>query len=340
MIWQELCGHREITVLRLRHGRKESAAREDEAGLSPNDRGAKAKDCSCGESWEGILQRVRASGVWGESVKPVPSTSSIIYTSAGAPPMIGNLEGGCRTCGLACVGSAFDDWVKPTFTDWDKLMDGSIICHACQFCFTDQNEELARRLGKDAPQRMRNYSHFVVNGEWWPLSKGAKPRMLELLMASPEVAIVAESGQKHIIFRSRPGWWQIEERSCRPFSADLARALFPIQDLYAGFSKAEIESGRYSQHRIFSFGIGKWHHLEESVRQLRGSPILSLALFLVQKDEVEVDNDDSGNSGPAPVANLARNAGGIQDQVRQKHMATVRGQHKKRCLHVESGSLF
>lgn len=202
--------------------------------------------------------------------------------------MDGASVGLCRTCGLSGAGATFSEWVKPTFTDWDKLAEGSIICHACQFCFTDQNRDLAQRVGKPDAQRMRNYSHFVVAGEWTPLSKGAKVRMLELLMASPEVAIIAESGQKHIIFRSRLGWWQVEERSHRPFPARLAAALKPVEVLYnGGFSKTEIESGRYSQGRVLAFGVRQWNDNEALIRRLRGGPDFSLALFLVQKGETD-----------------------------------------------------
>lgn len=89
--------------------------------------------------------------------------------------------------------------------DHDKLHDGSVVCHSCLFCFDDRSSALTTITGKDKPQRMRNYSHFVVNGRWHPLSKAAKPLMWQLLTQFPEVAVIAVSGQKHLIFRARPG---------------------------------------------------------------------------------------------------------------------------------------
>lgn len=111
----------------------------------------------------------------------------------------------CRFCGGNGEGIQFQDWVKPTFTDRDKLLPGEIVCNACLFWFEEASQELANITGKDKPQRMRNYSHFVVNGEWIPLSKGDKARMVELLTSEPfpELAAIADSGQKHIVFRAR-----------------------------------------------------------------------------------------------------------------------------------------
>jgi hypothetical protein len=139
------------------------------------------------------------------------------------------------------------------------------------------------------PQRMRNYSHFIVGGEWIPLSKGDKPRMAELLMQGPELAVVALSGQKHLIFRAQPGWWQIEEQSVLPFPDRLKELLEIIESLYSGFSKSEIESGGYKQHRIRKFGLPEWWELESRIRSERGGLPFQLALFLAQKKKGERD---------------------------------------------------
>ena len=184
------------------------------------------------------------------------------------------------------MGQDFEIWVRDTFTDWDKLTEGEIICEACQFCFSDRNDQLTALTGKRKFQRMRNYSHFVASGEWIPLSKGSKARMLELLMAAPELAIIAISGQKHIIFRAQAGWWQIEESKYRPFPRDLERCLAVVGEMYAGgFSKAEIAAGRYAQHRIITFGVERWSDCERMVRTMRGTPAFELACFLVQYEE-------------------------------------------------------
>lgn len=218
---------------------------------------------------------------------------SLIYSCAGSPPMEGATPGICRTCGTAAVGLPWNAWVRDTFTDQDKLTGGTICCHACQFCFTDRNEILTRRTGKPKPQRMRNYSHFIVDGQWIALSKGDKRTMRDLLARQPEAAILAVSGQKHIIFRARPGWWQFEEQRLRPFPAELERLLPVVEQLYdGGFAKTDIESGRYPQHRILRFGVPAWQTAEASIRPLRGTARLELALFLAQREEKD-DGDDT-----------------------------------------------
>jgi hypothetical protein len=239
----------------------------------------------------------------------VVTVQNAIYRAAGSPMMEGTMQGQCRTCGTQGDGILFSSWVRDTFTDHDKLKSGEIVCAACQFCFTDRNKELARALGLDGVQRMRNYSHFVVNGVWTPLSKGAKPRMRELFAASPEVAVIATSGQKHIIFRCAPGRWQVEEATHRPFPDALNWAISPVDALLAHeFSKAEIRTGQYIQRRVLAV-FALWREMEAIIKPLRGSPAFDLALFLAQspkKEEEEADGtDNSGISGQANLPLLA-----------------------------------
>lgn len=211
----------------------------------------------------------------------------ILWSAAGSPPQVADASGACRICGTPEVdGTSFDSWVRDTFTDWDKIVPGDLICQPCQFCFSEASEMLARTVGRDKPQRMRNYSHFIVDGEWCPLSKTHKLRMVELLRRKFDVAIVADSGQKHIIFRAVPGIAQFEEQSV--FDLDGALGLLePIEILYASFSKKEIGSGAYRQHRVIHFGVNQWIELERTVKPARGSLSFDLALFLAQRTENE-----------------------------------------------------
>jgi hypothetical protein len=211
---------------------------------------------------------------------------------------------------MAGAGIPFESWVRATFTDWDKLTAGDIICEACLFCFEDSNLFLDARIGRPR-QRMRNYSHFVSSGEWFPVSKGAKPQMLDMLHRHPEVAVIAQSGQKHIIFRALPGWWQFEETRIRPDITLLDRALALILPLYAGgFSKGEIASGFYGQRRILEFGVAEWMRCDQGIKSLRGSPIFAVAIFLAQRDKEENDGDQKadtgGDCGQSSLALVAR----------------------------------
>lgn len=267
--------------------------------------------------------------------------STIIYKAAGSPSYTASHPGQCRVCGAAGHGVLFSDWVRDTFTDHDKMKPGTIICDACQFCFDESSELLTRVTGKDKLQRMRNYSHFVIGGEWVPLSKGDKAKMVAILQQNPEVAIIAVSGQKHLIFRAQPGWWQMEEKSMLPCGAQLWPLLDLVESLYAMFSKDEIETGRYDQRRIMMFGIGQFLQLESAIKPMRGSLLLELALFLSQKKEGEDGRLSTGVSSSAETANpaLAQPGRGVQAEVRQEHLGTVPEPNTVSGVHGDTESL-
>lgn len=193
--------------------------------------------------------------------------------------------GFCRICGLKASGISFDVWVKETFTNFDNLKQGDVICKNCLFKFDEHSKMLAKKVGKEKPQRMRNYSHFIVNGEWIPLGKDKKSRMADLLLScDPKLAVISESGQKHLWFRAKPGMWQFEEQSIIPDKELLRWLLIRIEKLMQTFSKTEIKSGRYNQKRILDFGLQFWAHIENEIKQHRGSQYFELALFLGQSD--------------------------------------------------------
>lgn len=251
----------------------------------------------------------------------------------------------CRICGIEGDGVPFNEWVKPTFTDHDKLHDGDVICDACLFWFGERSEELARRVGKEKPQRMRNYSHFVIGGKWTPLSKGNKNQMKSLLLGEhfPELAAIAESGQKHIVFRatrnppgSKAGWVQFEEQALFVHPHKLRDLLGIIEALYATFSKEEIGTGRYRQYRIRKFGLANWQALELQVKPIRGSLLFKLALFLAQKGK---SNEVAGTSSGAAGRDLARDSAGLQKPLSEDDLATVRGRGKECGVHQPAGQI-
>lgn len=296
--------------------------------------------CSLRGGWLGAAR----FGIWkGDKQLGV---SQIIYHAAGSPSMQSGKSGVCRVCGGTSDGIGFSGWVRDTFTDHDKLLPGEIICQSCQFCFDEASPLLTERAGKEKLQRMRNYSHFVVDGEWLPLSKGQKTEMLEALRSNPSVAIIAESGQKHIIFRAQPGWWQFEESSMLPNLPALEALLSLTQEMYQVFSKDEIATGNYDQRRIMEFGINRFLRVEQEVRKSRGSLPFNLAIYLTQKGDEdgrlpEGVSSSTQDSDPA----LAGTKWGVQAQVRPQHLGAVRGEHSQRSVHkqpeqVRQQSLF
>lgn len=209
------------------------------------------------------------------------------------------MQGQCRMCGLSGEGELFDKWVKPTFTNYDKLKQGNIICNDCLFWFNEADTNLAKIVGKDKPQRMRNYSHFIVNGQWTPLSKAHKRRMLELLSvpnAFPELAVIADSGQKHIAFQAKrneagqsEGWVQFEEAALWVVPNKLKALIAVIEEMKQGFSEGVIESAEYEGAFVIKFGFAKWQRLENVIKQHRGTLLFNLALFLSQREDKAVE---------------------------------------------------
>ena len=251
----------------------------------------------------------------------------------------------CRICGEVGHGIPFDDWVRPTFTDHDKLQFGEIICHRCRWLFEERSELLARRVGKDRPQRMRNYSHFVVDGRWIPLSKGDKVRMKDLLLGEPfpELACIAESGQKHILFRAKwnqpgatEGYIQFEEQQLGVIPNILRGVIDKVERLYTIFNKTEIGSGDYSQYRIREFGLAEWQGLETLIRLIRHSVTFKLALFLAQKGDA--DDGATRQSGGVVADSLAGGAVGLQAEVHE-HLGAIREQHPGGSVHQQFGKV-
>lgn len=192
---------------------------------------------------------------------------------------------------MEATGLPFAQWIKDTFTDHDKLSPGEIVCHGCLFCFTDASDAVRQRTKKEKLQKFRNYSHFVLHGEWIPLSKGDKRRMLDILRQSPTVAVIAESGQKHLVFRAQIGWWQLEEQKLAACPDLLNDLLTHIEPLYnAGANKSEIETGRYSQKTLLAI-LPTWREHDPPLRAYRGGLPLKLALFLAQKETEDTTDD-------------------------------------------------
>jgi len=257
------------------------------------------------------------------------------------------MKGICRICGQSGSGMAFEKWVRPTFTNRDLLFPGEIICDACTFWFEQQSTELQRRMGKDKPQRMQNYSHFVVAGEWMPLSKSDKSRMVELLLSNPfpELAAIADSGQKHIVFRARrnrpgqkSGWVQFEEQSLYVEPDELKALLGIIEELYDVFSKSEIRTGEYKSYRIRDFGIDRWQKLDEQIRCQREKLLFSLALFLAQKRSD--DGSDKRNGKRTADADLARDSGRLQESLPDDDLESVRKRNPERGLYEQPGQVY
>jgi len=227
------------------------------------------------------------------------SASQLAYTCAW--PLPAHAEGRCYLCG----GPAFapvplKQTLKVTFTGYPVARgDASAgICRACAWFLWDTNTDLQAMLGRDKPQRPRNYSHFVRAGDWQIFSKGQKREMADLLLGDslPEVALIAVSGQKHLAFRARvnppgqrAGWVQYEEQALWLDLDFFAATFADVTALYqARFNKDSILSGRYRFYPDSNLSL--WKSVEPRLKPLRGGLLLDLCVYLATRKE----GDDSG----------------------------------------------
>lgn len=249
----------------------------------------------------------------------------------------------CRLCGTKSEdGVEFDRWVKPTFTNFDKLYQGEIICNSCLFWFNEQDADLAKKVGKEKPQRMRTYSHFIKNGVWTPYLKDKKFEMFEQLTVFPfpELAVISDFGQKHLVFRAKRnkcggqnGWVQFEEMSFYLIVDEFLKTYQLVNELYQYFNKEEISIGIYNNYnQLELLGIEKFVQLEIVMKGLRRSNLFQLCLFFVKKDE-KIQRELNGKrearkNSKISNSNLAVNKYRLQKEVCVNDMETVRRKYK------------
>jgi len=208
----------------------------------------------------------------------------IYYCSS--KPVYGQQRGVCVVTGKESTGIKFDDWVRNTFTDYALLKKGDIVSNEALFCFDEQSEEIAKKVGKDKPQRFRNYSHFVFENNWVALGKDKKEEMLDLLLSkSLDVCIIAESGQRHLFLRAVPGLWLFEDRLIQPDVFLFHEILKVVGKLADVLSVEEIRTGVYQSDKIKKVDkeyIDVFFDLLQQASEHRGSAMFDLAVFFAK----------------------------------------------------------
>lgn len=201
-------------------------------------------------------------------------------------PVYGKEKGICRITGKEGSGMDFESWVKKTFNDFDFLYAGTIISNEAAFCFDEASEELQRKTGRDKLQRFRTYSHIIENGNWHCLTKADKRQIYNLITEGAEVVCLAETGQKHILFKHKQGMWQLEDLFVKPDIPLLKKLHTAMCELMAyGFSQSELITGDYKSHRIMKAGLENWKILEDEIKLHRGSGMFDFTSFMLFTDE-------------------------------------------------------
>lgn len=200
------------------------------------------------------------------------------------PQPLGNTDGVCRITGEKSKGLPFNKWVKDTFTNYDFLKEGTIISNEALFCFDEASTLLQEKTGRDKPQRFRTYSHIITDsGEWYAVTKADKAKIVDLILSGiVKILCLTDSGQKHIFFKHKVGFWQLDESFIEPNINDFAYLHTEMQRMIAlGFGQEQIKTGNYYQAQIIKVGISAWQEIEAKLKPRRGEPIFDLAAWLM-----------------------------------------------------------
>lgn len=208
----------------------------------------------------------------------------VLYEKHGNGFSIGHTAGVCRITGEQSTGMPFQKWVKDTFTDINQLRPGTIISNAASFCFVEDSALIQAKTGRDKPQKFRTYSHILtLGGEWHCLTKADKKRIVQILKGEQtEIVCLTDSGQKHVFFKHRPGFWQLDEMFVIPDVAELTRLHAIMQALQSlGFGQDQIKTGKYHHAQIIKTGFSAWQKLESQLTPKRGTPIFDFSAWLM-----------------------------------------------------------
>ncbi len=197
------------------------------------------------------------------------------------PPLQPVSDETCWLCGgeTGSQGMPTKKGIRPTFTDhsYARGQGSKSLCAGCAFCLS--------------MRELRNYSILASPAG---LRHPTRADWRETLLNPPEppfVMCLAVSGQKHLSFKApvnldrRMFTVMLEEQAIHVMPEKLEYLLEAVEALYIYFSKQEITTGRYSQHRIKECGLRQWEELEGRLEYWRGRPLFDLALFVAQKRE-------------------------------------------------------
>jgi hypothetical protein len=206
------------------------------------------------------------------------------------PKQTGSLLGICRITGKESYGILFNDWVKDTFTNFDQLYEGTIISNEALFTFDESSDIIKEKTNRDKPQRFRTYSHIITkNNEWLCLTKADKKKIAELIYSDNiNIMCLTDTGQKHIYFKHREGFWQLDDLFVFPNIEEFIKLHSTMNELVSlGFGQEQIRTGKYHHNQILKIGISNWQNLENKISKMRGDPLFDLCAWLMYKDEVE-----------------------------------------------------
>lgn len=138
-------------------------------------------------------------------------------------------------------------------------------------------------------ERMQSYHHFATAHRWWPVTDTDKAAIRAWLLEPPDEPWVGaiSDGKKHGLPFSRPSSARAQGLQTVYFLGDiidyaperLGALVHAVERLIAaGANDEEIETGRYPGRDLAFAAVHRQH--EPTCRRHRGSPLMSLALYL------------------------------------------------------------
>lgn len=229
------------------------------------------------------------------------SPSNMIYRVLNSPGVDGVEEhqGHCMVCGaLISEGVPEKKAFSGNFTDWDSLkrLDETHICKACRYCFQQG--------------WMRNYPFIATNSTFYLYISKNSPKTVEELpvefrqrsnllndlfnlnaiITDEDFIIGIPSSRKHMVFKSRLNQSknvftvQFGENTLH-LNVEELRIFKDImlKQYTGGFSKEEIRTGEYEQHKIRKYGLEEWKKENHILKFKRKSMVFSLLVDLLYK---------------------------------------------------------
>lgn len=195
-------------------------------------------------------------------------------------------DGDCWLCGGPTEGVGWP-WrlaISPTFTN-HTLAAAPWSQTVCQACVYMGSGEAWRAYCETRPDRewkavpplsWRSYSHVFWPGYHDCPKRGSWRALLLEPPEPPFLLVVAESGQKHIVYRAVVG----RSREVFPVQVEEERVLVDRDEFRAcveafeallamGFTRDEVVSGRYSQGRLARADRVLWRAAEAEMDQWR-----------------------------------------------------------------------
>ena len=214
----------------------------------------------------------------------------------------------CWLCGGETNNNGWrvKDVISSAFTDFNAAKEpaSDAICGACAGLMKKDTWELACEKHGHSPYfpiaegstKKPFMSSWMFSSHIFTKDKWLRPdrtQARDFLLSDPDyeyVMTLADVGKKHVIFKSevkRGGKHvvNIDEKTHIFIHDEFLTSLNDIETLYnAGFSKASIASGDYSQKNIIDYGLVKTREMEKIINKQRCTDAFAVSLFLAKKN--------------------------------------------------------